>query len=257
MRYIVIINLIAFSLLYLSSEGKEQSWRYQLNLQEYDTMALSTFYIELENALQKEKRLKEQIADEQALIENLRRQNSEIDERYTGIKQEKLSILGITEQDIVDAENEILSIRQKLDILLGLGPDELDVRKNDVEQIDIRINALKIKPAAKLWHIKDKITELEELSARVKANMPVITSNSGNSVNTYTVRDIPGRRDCLWRIAGYPEVYGDPAKWPYLYEANKRVIKKAYNNYRNRIPNPRYNRAEDLLFPGQVLTIPR
>lgn len=50
---------------------------------------------------------------------------------------------------------------------------------------------------------------------------------------TYTVR----KGDCLWRIAG--KIYGNPFKWPRIYEANKDKIK-----------NP--NR----IYPGQVLKIP-
>lgn len=44
----------------------------------------------------------------------------------------------------------------------------------------------------------------------------------------------------LWKIASYPEVYGSGAKWPLIYRANKDQIKD---------PN--------LIYPGQVLTIPR
>jgi len=46
--------------------------------------------------------------------------------------------------------------------------------------------------------------------------------------------------ECLWYIAGYSEVYGNPLKWPLIYKANKDKIK-----------NP------DLIYPGQVLVIPR
>lgn len=55
----------------------------------------------------------------------------------------------------------------------------------------------------------------------------------------YTVRLIPERRDCLWRIAEYKTIYGDPFKWTRIYKANKGQIK-----------NP------DLIFPGQVFDIP-
>ncbi len=58
----------------------------------------------------------------------------------------------------------------------------------------------------------------------------------------YTVRLIPARRDCLWRIAEYPFVYNNPYKWTVLYEANKKTFRDPNN------PN--------LIFPGQVLEIP-
>ncbi len=56
---------------------------------------------------------------------------------------------------------------------------------------------------------------------------------------TYTVRLIPQRRDCLWRIAEYDYIYNDPLKWTRIYKANKGQIK-----------NP------DLIFPGQVFDVP-
>lgn len=58
----------------------------------------------------------------------------------------------------------------------------------------------------------------------------------------YTVRLIPEARDCFWRIAEYPFIYGDPWKWKILYEANK-----------DKIPQPG---NPDLIEPGIVLTIP-
>ncbi|MBN1326776.1 MAG: LysM peptidoglycan-binding domain-containing protein [Candidatus Cloacimonetes bacterium] len=46
--------------------------------------------------------------------------------------------------------------------------------------------------------------------------------------------------ECLWRIASYPEVYNNAAKWPVIYRANKDQIK-----------NP------DLIYPNQIFEIPR
>lgn len=55
----------------------------------------------------------------------------------------------------------------------------------------------------------------------------------------YTVRLIPDRRDCLWRIAEYKEIYGDPYRWPSIWRRNRKLIQ-----------NP------DLIFPGWQLVIP-
>ena len=59
---------------------------------------------------------------------------------------------------------------------------------------------------------------------------------------TYTVRLNMERRDCFWRIAGFPFVYNDPWKWKTLYDANKDIIGNPKN--------------PDLIEPGQVFTIP-
>ena len=60
--------------------------------------------------------------------------------------------------------------------------------------------------------------------------------------STYTVRLIPKRRDCLWRIAEYSFIYNNPYKWPVLYKANKATFKDPSN--------------PDLIYPGQILKIP-
>ena len=58
----------------------------------------------------------------------------------------------------------------------------------------------------------------------------------------YTVRLIPEQRDCLWRIAGYDFIYGDPEKWRLLYNENKHLLPDSNN--------PR------LIEPGTRLRIP-
>ena len=55
----------------------------------------------------------------------------------------------------------------------------------------------------------------------------------------YTVRLIPERRDCLWRIAEYKDIYGDPYLWPKIWRRNRKMIQ-----------NP------DLIYPGWQLVIP-
>lgn len=55
----------------------------------------------------------------------------------------------------------------------------------------------------------------------------------------YTVRLIPERRDCLWRIAEYQDIYGDPFQWPKIWRRNRKLIQ-----------NP------DLILPGWQLVIP-
>ncbi len=58
-------------------------------------------------------------------------------------------------------------------------------------------------------------------------------------VNEYTV--VLG--DCLWRIALKPEIYNDAYRWPKIYMANRRKFRQPDN--------------PDLIYPGQVFSIPR
>lgn len=87
---------------------------------------------------------------------------------------------------------------------------------------------------------KDAIAALEGIQRQ--ETPAVVTPQKPGLPAEYTVRLIPSRRDCFWRIAGYPWVYNDPWKWKILYEANKSVIEDPNN--------------PDLIQPGQVFTIP-
>ncbi|HBD94174.1 MAG TPA: hypothetical protein DDY71_03040 [Spirochaetia bacterium] len=62
---------------------------------------------------------------------------------------------------------------------------------------------------------------------------------AGGIKTHYTVRLITEKRDCLWRIAEYSYIYGNPFYWPMIWKTNK-----------EKILNP------DLIFPGQVFAIP-
>ncbi len=213
-------------------------------------MTYEEYEMKLAEVQQREQTAQQEIAQEETRIAELKQQIAEIDERIAAVIQEKYDILGITEQDVIDAENELASIRQELELLLGLMPEELANRIKDLETQEARIAALKEKPVSYLWRIRDQIVEVEALAERVRANLP-------DKPMQYTVRLIPERRDCLYRISEYEEIYGDPAQWPTLYRANKGLIDGAYERYQRNVEEPKYSRASDLIFPGQVLDIPR
>ncbi len=61
----------------------------------------------------------------------------------------------------------------------------------------------------------------------------------GEGWKRYVVKNRPSRRDCLWRIAGYSDIYSNPRLWPRIYKANK-----------SKIRNP------DLIYPGQRFDVP-
>ena len=98
--------------------------------------------------------------------------------------------------------------------------------------------------------VKDQVPALLVL-IKQGTRSPVVSTQAGTTTVTtenrelaegwksYTVKLIPERRDCLWRIAEYKNIYGDPFKWTRIYKANKGQIK-----------NP------DLIYPGQVFDIP-
>lgn len=92
----------------------------------------------------------------------------------------------------------------------------------------------------------DASKKVLELMAGVEAEQKAATAPAPASKQAlpafYEVRLIESKRDCFWRIAEYPFVYGDPWKWRLLYEANK-----------DKLPDPA---NPDLLMEGTLLTIP-
>ncbi len=213
-------------------------------------MTYEEYELALANAEQRETQAKEQIAQEQAKIDSIKQEIEKIEEQIAAVIQEKYDILGITEQDVIDAENVIADIRQKLELLLGLTSDELAERIEEIETQEARIDSLKQEPVSYLWKIRDKIEELENLVERVRANLP-------DKPHQYTVKLNRSRRECLWRISEYEKIYDDPSQWPTIYRANKSLIDGDYQSYRRNVPDPKYDRPQDLIFPGQVFDIPR
>jgi LysM repeat protein len=109
--------------------------------------------------------------------------------------------------------------------------------------------------------IDSSIKSIEILAVLEAGGSPVTTVAAGTTTTTtatttttttssssqqlpkqYTVRTWAVERDCLWNIAGYSWVYGDPWRWRTLYEANK-----------SKLPDPD---NPHLIEPGMILEIP-
>ena len=65
------------------------------------------------------------------------------------------------------------------------------------------------------------------------------TQTVNSDYPVYVVRLIPERRDCLWRIAEYNFIYGNPYLWPKIWRRNRKLIQHP-----------------DLIYPGWKLVIP-
>jgi nucleoid-associated protein YgaU len=86
-----------------------------------------------------------------------------------------------------------------------------------------------------------------ELARQAKAELGLMARAPAGATQSflpalYTVRLVPGDRDCLSKIAGYTFVYEDRRRWNDLYRANKATLKHSEN--------------VDLILPGEVLVIP-
>ena len=97
--------------------------------------------------------------------------------------------------------------------------------------------------AKALWKIgveeKDKGNFEKAMEYFLEAKKYIAAYKEQAVQSVYTVRLIPERRDCLWRIAEYDFVYGNPYLWPKIWRRNRKLIQ-----------NP------DLIYPGWKLVIP-
>jgi nucleoid-associated protein YgaU len=146
-------------------------------------------------------------------------------------------------------------------------PDEWTQFLKDIEKMELEYQApvpqsLRTIPAsgtlvlAEETSLKDMLEKAKELyrlglEQQAKGNYEQAQSYFNESLRyveiyksyavkgVYTVRLIPERRDCLWRIAEYQDIYDDPYMWPKIWRRNRKLIQ-----------NP------DLIYPGWQLVIP-
>lgn len=216
-------------------EVNTEEGRDRIVFEEY-TLALACVKEREMSAQAKATELESQIAD-------LRQQVADTKQAVSDKWAEMLAYVGIT-QDEYDAF--VASIDAFISKVNGFESQFADDFKawasaladGDKEYEEIKSNKIAVFP-----RLDSKIAAagqaLEDSKSALAAAKNANNMSSGGT-DTYTVRLIPERRDCLWRIAEYQDVYGDPFRWPEIYSANTDQIKDP-----------------DLIFPGQVFTIPR
>lgn len=158
--------------------------------------------------------------------DNVKVDLSKLQQELEDCNKELYSLLGATLDDIE-------AFRQKLGRLDGK-VRSMESRENKQEEIDAvwaELNELRKEKIALLPEFYNKIVDI---ARRIKNLRVKIDRPTGYTVGTWA-KD----RDCLWNIAGKMEIYGDPFQWPKIWHDNMKQIR-----------NP------DIIFPGQVLTIP-
>jgi nucleoid-associated protein YgaU len=141
-----------------------------------------------------------------------------------------LAMLGANEADLDAFRQQLGIIAGKVRAMQGLSNDELADRRADVVALEGELNKLRTNKISLLPEFYNKIISLaKDIKGLYREK----------KVTTYTVGTWAENRDCLWNIAGKKEIYNDPHLWPKIWQANTDIIR-----------NP------DVIFPGQVLTLP-
>lgn len=235
---------------------------------------------------QREAQAKATIAQEEERIEQIKAEISALDEKIKKTTQQTYDLLGITQADVDRLDGDIQEIRGHIVRLKRMSSEQLEFKRDEIDGIETDIEGLKVWPAAKLPVMKEKIDGLRKALAELRMKLPKLP-------RTYTV--VKG--ECLYIISGYAQIYNDPLKWPRIYRANRDKIKdpnliypgwvldiprgypsthtvvsgeylskiasywEIYNDARQWPKIYRANRDQisdpDLIYPGQVLAIPR
>jgi nucleoid-associated protein YgaU len=222
-------------------------------------LTYNEYLTELNAVTVREKTAREGVAREQAQVENLKQQIAQVKDRIASAIQEKYSILGITEEDVVEAEAELDRLRIAFEQYQVLSGDDLLLQKTAVNSYKTIFDVLSIKPVSRLYRVAAKIREVESALKRVLAEIETATGRQREtpvmsySTSTYTVGSSGSARN-LWEVAR--EVYNDQYQWPRIYRANKKHIDRRFNRYKS-VTGGGIARPQDFLVPGWVLEIPQ
>jgi len=193
----------------------------QMSWEEYEATLLSW--------QQREMDAKAAIAEEEANIERIKSEMAAMDQRIVDITQQMYDMLGITQADVDQMHREMAAIMDHIDRMKMMSSQDLEFKRDEIDGIEMDIDALKEWPAAGLPAMQREMAKLRKALMELRSKLPKLP-------RTHTV--VEG--ECLYVISGYSQIYDDPLKWPRIYRANKDQIKD---------PN--------LIYPGWVLNIPR
>jgi len=180
---------------------------------------------------------------------------------------------------------ELICLDKEITRMENMSYDQLISNESKITEFEGRLRDIKGYNGAEKPENQEKIAELEGRLADLREGLKLPT--------TWTVK----KDECLYIISGYDQIYSDPLKWPRIYRANRDKIKnpsliypgwvlkiprgvvnswtvykgeslwkiagydevydanrewaKIYEANRDQIKDP------DLIYPKQVLTIPR
>lgn len=223
-----IIALLSFVLL-VGTASAQEKMTYEVYLQE------------LAKHKQREEAAKSQIATLESEIATLRQQIEDTKSKIKSTWQAMLDHMGITQEEYDAFVQRIDDFTSRVRNFQNQFADDFKAWASAISGAEKELVKIKSNKIAAFPRLDGKIADAGRAIEDSKSALEMAkNSRKGSAADSYTVRLIPERRDCLWRIAEYSEIYNDPFQWPKIYSANKDQIKDP-----------------DLIYPGQVFQIPR
>ena len=166
-------------------------------------------------------------------IDGLKKTNASKDADVAKAESDLYASVGSTKSGVADFRKSFEEVEKIINSKSGK-PEDAMAKFN-------MIKASKIRCLPEFW---DRFNAMEKKMNDWMKPTTVVTQPSG----MYTV--VKG--DCLWKISGKKEIYGNPRLWPALWEANKTVslAPSAPKRTPTTIKNP------NLIYPGQMLKVP-
>jgi hypothetical protein len=252
-------------------------------------LSRAEFEKQLADAQARDQKLREQIAAEQASILDIKKKIDNSRKNIDDIRLKKLEVLGITSDDVETTSRIFDQFIQDVSASFNRPDAEF---LNDSQGVRFFINSLDTLlryPACRLKALGSRTQTATELvnacSQRLQKLISAVVSESaqkkpaasapsvvtavaspetqatGSAVSsngpaTYVVRSTEGgKTETLYSIA--QQVYGNAYLWTRIYLANKKDIDKNFDRFRNVQKRNRIAGPSDLIYPGQVLVIPR
>jgi nucleoid-associated protein YgaU len=140
------------------------------------------------------------------------------------------ALVGATEADVNSFRERLGRIDARVREMARMTDADLSTRGREIDSLELSLNGMRREKVAILPEFYNRIIDIAQQIRGLRRT---------GAAGSYTVGTWAEDRDCLWNIAGKEQTYGDPLMWPKIWLANNEQIR-----------NP------DLIFPGQVLTIP-
>lgn len=235
---------------------------------------------------QREMAAREQIALEQAKIGNLKQDLQTCTGKLTDALNERYRLLNTDKHGYDSINSSLDSIAFHLENFLSAGVVDISDNIRTIDSLYRCAGRLKATTrfprlrdvAKKIQVIEDLYLKISEAYTRLQREIssadssgtrtldaveePAVVSavDSGKPsdlADVWIVSTDSSVSESLFKIAGYDQVYGDPYKWQKLYLANKELIDKNYEKFQKNKKTDVSINPQDILFPGQVLRIPR
>ncbi len=199
------------------------------NSYNYEEMEMDQYNALLSEWQQKLDTHKAGIDEEQKKIDELNAKSNSLQADIDGTWNDIFTMTGLTKQDYDNYVNGLGQLKSDASAMLSLSPEQIYERMNEVDDLQAKLDEAKKSPFSVMSDNAKMISAIQSMIDQIREKGKAAVPPS------YTVT----RGDCLWKIAGKDDIYGDPYAWMRIYTSNKEQIKD---------PN--------LIFVNQVFNIP-